>query len=62
MAGLVEGDVIYKADGKSITTQDSLSKVLSGKKSGDKLKLSVAREGGSTAELTTILVSNKDVN
>ena len=36
MAGLVEGDVIYKADGKSITTQDSLSKVLSGKKSGDR--------------------------
>ena len=60
MSGLNEGDIIYEAAGKTVTTQDDLTKVLKGKKAGDKLKLSVAREDGSTAEVETILVSKND--
>ena len=44
LAGLNQGDIIYQADGKDITTQESLTKILSGKKVGDKLKLSIAYE------------------
>ena len=62
LAGLNQGDIIYKADGKSVTTQESLMKILSGKKAGDKLKLSIAYDDGSTSEVTTVLVSEKDSN
>ena len=56
-AGLEEGDIIYEAGGKTITRQQDLTKVMSGKKAGDKLKLKVARENGRTVTLTTELIS-----
>lgn len=62
LAGLNQGDIIYKADGKDITTQESLTKILSGKKVGDKVKLSIAYDDGSTSEVTTVLVSEADSN
>ena len=62
LSGLEQGDIIFKADGKNITVQDDLTKILSSKKAGDKLKLTVARADGSTSELTTVLVSDKDIH
>jgi len=59
MAGLSEGDIIYKADGKTISKQEDLTKVLAKKKVGDKVKLSVAGENGRDAEITTTLISSK---
>lgn len=57
MSGLEQGDIIFKAEGKTIKTQDDLTKILSKKKAGDKLKLTVARDNGRTEELTTVLIS-----
>lgn len=57
MSGLEQGDIIYKAEGKTVKTQDDLTKILSKKKAGDKLKLTVARDNGRTEELTTVLIS-----
>lgn len=62
LAGLNQGDIIYKAEGKTVKTQEELTKILSGMKVGDKLKLSVARDDGSTDELKTVLVSEADSN
>lgn len=62
LSGLEQGDIIFKADGKNITVQDDLTKILSSKKAGDKLKLTVAHADGSTSELTTVLVSDKDIH
>ena len=57
MSGLEQGDIIFKAEGKTVKTQDDLTKILSKKKAGDKLKLTVARDNGRTEELTTVLIS-----
>ena len=57
-AGLQEGDIIFKADGKEVKTNDDLTKILSTKKEGDALKLSVARENGFDSVITTKLISN----
>ena len=57
MSGLEQGDIIYKAEGKTVKTQDDLTKILSKKKAGDKLKLTVAHDNGRTEELTTVLIS-----
>ncbi len=60
LSGITEGDIIFKADGKNVADMEDLTDILSGKKAGDKLKLQVARQDGSTAELTTVLVSAQD--
>ena len=58
MAGLQAGDIIFEADGKTITTNEDLSKVLSKKKEGDTVKLSIARENGFDSVITTKLISS----
>ena len=58
MAGLQEGDIIFKADGKEVKTNDDLTNSLSTKKEGDALKLSIARENGFDSVITTKLISN----
>ncbi|MBR2546745.1 MAG: trypsin-like peptidase domain-containing protein [Eubacterium sp.] len=62
LAGLNQGDIIYKADGKNVSVQSDLTDILAKKKAGDKLKLSIAHDDGSTSEVTTILVSERDSN
>lgn len=62
LAGLTQGDIIYKADGKKVTTQSDLTDILHNKKAGDKLKLSIARDDGTTEDVTTVLVSELDSN
>ena len=57
-AGLQTGDIIYKADGTTISTNEELAQILSKKKEGDTVKLSIARENGMTTEITTKLISN----
>ena len=57
-AGLQEGDIIFKADGKDISTNEDLTKILSTKKEGDSIKLSIARENGLDSEISTKLISN----
>jgi serine protease Do len=44
-AGLKEGDVIASVDNRDIGTFDELSRIISHKKPGDKLRLAVEREG-----------------
>jgi serine protease Do len=44
-AGLQRGDIIKSIDGKDITGQDSLAKLISTKNVGDRVKLSVDRNG-----------------
>ena len=56
-AGLQVGDIIFKADGETITTNDDLSKILAKKKEGDTVKLSIARENGLTSVIQTKLIS-----
>jgi S1-C subfamily serine protease len=41
-AGIMEGDIIYKIDGKEVS---DLGKIISDKKSGDNLKIEYWREG-----------------
>ncbi len=60
LSGISEGDIIFKADGKNVADMDDLTAILSKKKAGDKLKLSVARQDGSTDELTTVLVGGNE--
>jgi S1-C subfamily serine protease len=43
-AGLKAGDVILRADGKSLESADELSEMLQGKKKGDKVKLEILRD------------------
>lgn len=56
-AGLQNGDIIFKADGETIKTNDDLSKILAKKKEGDTVKLSIARENGLTSVIQTKLIS-----
>jgi S1-C subfamily serine protease len=52
-AGLKAGDVITKLDDKSVTTSQSLSEALAGKKPGDKVAVAYSRDGAShTTEVT----------
>ena len=53
-AGLKEGDVITAVDGRPINTFDELQRIVFHKESGDRLKLSVSREGKSL-EITAVL-------
>ena len=56
-AGLRADDIIFKADGKRITSNDELYAILGDKKPGDKIKLTVARSNGKDYDITTKLVS-----
>lgn len=52
-AGIKKGDVLRSVEGKAVNGQKALNKILSGKKAGQKLKLTVARGGwGREFELT----------
>jgi putative serine protease PepD len=53
-AGLVAGDVITRAGTKDIHTSEDLVSVVQGSKVGDKLELSVTRNGKSTTVTVTI--------
>jgi len=45
-AGVMRGDVIFKVDGQALTdTNEGLAKIISAKKVGDTLKLSIWRDG-----------------
>ena len=44
-AGLREGDVVTKVDGKAVTQADDVSQHISGKKPGDKVEIEVTRNG-----------------
>lgn len=56
-AGLQSGDIIFKADGETIKTNEDLAKILATKKEGDTVKLSIARENGLTSVISTKLIS-----
>lgn len=55
-SGILEGDIIYKADGKNLTADFDLSKAISSKKVGDSLALTVWRDE-KTIEITAKLTS-----
>jgi putative serine protease PepD len=55
-AGLKEGDVITKVDGKDVKTSDDLRTAIQAKKAGDTLTLEVQRDG-QTQTLTATLGS-----
>ena len=57
-AGLQAGDIIYEAEGTTISDNDQLSSILSKKKVGDKVKLGIARDNGETVKITTTLTSS----
>jgi len=44
-AGIKVGDLIVKADGKTVKTVDSLNEIRDTKKAGEKIKLTIIREG-----------------
>ena len=59
-AGLASGDVIKSVDDKSIKSTNELIKEIQKKKVGQKVKLSVVREGKpTTVEITTTAMSDK---
>jgi S1-C subfamily serine protease len=58
-AGLKEGDVITAVDGRPINTFDELQRIVFHKEAGDRLKLSVNREGESL-EITAVLGGEKE--
>ena len=53
-AGLKAGDVIVKADGKSITTRDELNEIKNSHQIGDTITLTVNRNG-SDKDITVTL-------
>ena len=53
-AGLVEGDVIVRADDKDILTRDDLNAVLSQKRIGDSIKFTILRDN-MTQEVTVVI-------
>jgi S1-C subfamily serine protease len=55
-AGLKEGDVITKVDGKDVKSSDDLRNAIQGKKAGDTLTLEIQR-GGQTQTVTATLGS-----
>ena len=58
-AGLQEGDVVVKADGKAVTSSDDLRSAIQAKKPGDKLTLTVNR--GSTETTIDVTVGSRSV-
>jgi S1-C subfamily serine protease len=60
-AGLKEGDVITKVDGKDVKSSDDLRNAIQGKKAGDTLTLEIQR-GGQTQTVTATLGSRGTQN
>jgi len=58
-AGVQEGDVVVKADGKPVTSSDDLRSAIQAKKPGDKLTLTVNR--GSTESTIDVTVGSRSV-
>ena len=58
-AGLQEGDVVVKADGKPVTSSEDLRSAIQAKKPGDKLTLTVNR--GSTETTIDVTVGSRSV-
>jgi putative serine protease PepD len=58
-AGLQEGDVVVKADGKPVTSSDDLRSAIQAKKPGDKVTLTVNR--GSTETTIDVTVGSRSV-
>lgn len=59
-AGVLVGDVIFKVDGQAITDSNGgLAKVISTKKVGDSLKLSIWRDGNETEISVTLTESGQ---
>ncbi len=52
--GLKAGDIIFKINGEKLTDKNNLATIISKKKAGDKLELSVWRDGGEK-KITVIL-------
>jgi serine protease Do len=57
-AGLKEGDVIYKLDGKTVTTTNQLVSMLSKYDAGDSVTLRVARQNGSDVSIKVTLIKS----
>lgn len=57
-AGLREGDVIYKLDGKTVTTTNQLVSMLSKYDAGDSVTLRVARQNGSDVSIKVTLIKS----
>lgn len=63
-AGIVQGDIIVKFDGKKISSMSELQSVLSSYKAGDKVKVVYARQNGNgyeESEVEVKLSSAKDM-
>lgn len=59
-AGVKPGDVITRVDGKSVTDADALVSLITQRKPGDEITLTVTR-GKETLELKTKIVAAKDI-
>lgn len=60
-AGIQSGDVVIKADGKAVTTADELNEVRDTHKVGEKIKLTVVRDG-KTIDVDVTLGEEKPSN
>jgi serine protease Do len=59
-AGILQGDVIFKIDGNSITSDNGgLAKIISGKKVGDTVKLTIWRSGAQQDVSVTLTASGQ---
>lgn len=59
-SGLQVSDIITAVDGKSVTTVEELSKIISGHKSNDTITLSVVRNGNQEGEIKATLANSND--
>jgi putative serine protease PepD len=59
-AGLTEGDVIKKVDGNDVQAADDVSRLITGKKPGDKIKVEVQRAG--RADTITVTLGTRPAN
>lgn len=60
-AGIKAGDVVIKADGKTVTTADELNEVRDTHKVGEKMKLTLVRDGN-TMDVNVTLGEEKPTN
>lgn len=58
-AGVMQGDIITKADGKPVATLDALYQILTTHKPGDSIKLTIYRVGSQTSQGKTFTVMAK---
>lgn len=60
-AGIKSGDIVIKADGKAVTTSDELNEVRDTHKAGEKIRLTIVRDG-STIDVDVTLGEEKPAN